>query len=161
MKSMKLQTKHFGEVTYQQPDIIHFDVGLPGFRANKNFILLADSPTDFISWLQSTENGDLAFVLMDVKQVMPSYSPIIEEAELAGLLTDNSEAAKSDIYIYNIAIVPEDVNQTCVNLQAPIVINQATRKGRQVLASNEEYGLRHYIFADPENGAARNNDGGI
>ncbi|MCL1986910.1 MAG: flagellar assembly protein FliW [Firmicutes bacterium] len=154
---MKLETKNFGELTYDENDVIHFDLGLPGFKDNKYFLLLANTPNDLISWLQSTENGDLAFVLMNVKQVLPSYDPIIDEGELMDFQVEDTEESRKNIFIYNIAFVPEDIKETRVNLQAPILINPVTRKGRQVVVTNEEYGLRHYIFSDENIGNIKDN----
>ena len=143
---MLLKTKHFGEVNYIEEDIISFEEGLPGFRDATRFILLADHPNDLIHWLQSTEDEDLAFVLMDVKQIKPDYNPIIEP-ETINTLNDGTP-----LTYYNIAVVPDDIQQMRVNLKAPIVINQSARMGKQVIASNDEYSVRHYIFEEIHHG---------
>ena len=160
---MLLNTKHFGEIDYDENTIITFEEGMPGFD-DTQFLLLADNPNDLFCWLQSVEDGDLAFVLMDVKQVMPEYDPQIEPEMLESLTDDaagGSGAARrsgatkgpgaknskaSAFSYYNIAVVPDDLQKMRVNLKAPVVINTVARKGKQVIASNEDYSLRHYIF---------------
>ena len=139
---MQLKTKHFGDITYDPNDVITFEEGLPGFRDSVHFILMADAPTDLFQWLQSTDDGDLAFVVVDVRQIMPEYSPLIDPGAIASL-EDGGELS-----YYNIAVVPDDLEKMRVNLKAPIVINTTARKGKQVIAANEEYGVRHYVFAD-------------
>jgi len=139
---MKLDTKHFGEISIEEEEIITFDEGLPGFWDSTRFVLLADQPSDLFSWLQSVDDGDLVFALMDVTQVIPDYQPQIE-SELIEDLGDGT----SFVY-YNIAVVPEDLKDLRVNLKAPVLINTNARKGRQVLASNEDYSVRHYIFEE-------------
>lgn len=136
---MQLSTKHFGDIEYGADDIITFEEGLPGFIETK-FLLLADNPGDLFQWLQSIEDAELAFVLVDVKQIMPDYKPDIEPEEIESL-TDGHP-----LHYLNIAVVPEDIKKMRVNLKAPIVINKNNRKGKQVLAGNDEYGIRHYIF---------------
>ena len=139
---MQLKTKHFGEVSYDDESVILFEEGLPGFGDAKNFILLADNPDDLFHWLQSTEDEELAFVLMDVKQIKPDYNPRIPPETIESLEDGNP------LYYYNIAVVPEDLQDMRVNLRAPIIINKNARRAKQVIASNEEYGLRHYIFEE-------------
>ena len=138
---MRLNTKHFGEVGYDADEIITFEEGLPGFK-DTEFILLADNPDDLFCWLQSTADGDLAFVLVDVKQIKPDYNPKIEPEAIESL------SDGSPLSYYNVAVVPEDISQMRVNLKAPIVLNTSLRKGKQVIASNDDYGMRHYIFKE-------------
>ena len=142
---MQLKTKHFGDVEYALEDIIFFEEGLPGFRDDTQFVLLADNPDDLFHWLQSVEKEDLAFVLMDVKQIKADYQPRIDPEVIEALEDGNPNA---ELMCYNIAIVPEDLQQMRVNLKAPIIINKASRKGKQVIASNDEYSIRHYIFQE-------------
>lgn len=137
---MQLDTKHFGLINFEEDDIITFEEGLPGFAWETQFILLSDGPSDLFFWMQSAINGDLAFVLINVKQVLSYYDPQVDSEMLEDLGTPLS--------YYNIAVVPEDLSKLRVNLKAPIVINKKSRKGRQVVASNEEYGVRHYIFEE-------------
>ena len=169
---MLLKTKHFGEIDYDVNSVITFEEGLPGFRSATEFILLADDPGDLFHWLQSIDNEDLAFVLMDVKQVLADYDPIIEPGAIASLTEGKSleddqfpegsmdspfnfngpsfvtGKSSPSLRLFNIAVVPDDLTQMRVNLKAPIIINERARKGKQVIASNEEYGVRHYIFEE-------------
>ena len=136
---MQLNTKHFGEVDYSEDNVIVFEEGLVGFGEYTRFLLLADDPDDLFHWLQSTEDEDLAFVLMDIKQIKPDYEPTFEQ-----------ELIESPISYYVIAVVPEVMEDMRVNLKAPILINKNIRKGKQVIAENKEYGVRHYIFKESQ-----------
>jgi len=97
-------------------------------------------------WLQSLDNGEVAFTLMDVYKVLPTYDPQIDdyESEELGTVEENS------LEIYNIVVIPEDAKQMRVNLKAPIVINSATGIGRQVICVNEDYQIRYMIFEELE-----------
>ena len=142
---MRLNTKHFGEVDYDEDSVIIFEEGLPGFKNDTQFLLISENPGDLFQWLQSTEDEELAFVLVDIRQILPEYQPIVEPGILASLEDGN------ELFYYNIAVVPEDIHQMRVNLKAPIIINKSAQKGKQVIAGNEEYGVRHYIFKDLDN----------
>ena len=140
---MQLMTKHFGLIEYDESDVVTFEYGIPGFIGAYRFLLLKDE-NDLFSWLQCVDEGSLAFVLVDVFQVMIGYDPVIDPQ----FLEDLGDMEHNQIY--NIAVIPEDVRDMRVNLKAPIVINHITCKGKQVIVNNEEYGVRHYIFEDLE-----------
>jgi len=141
---MKINTKHFGEIEVEDDSVIVFDEGLPGFPDDKQFIIL-DNEEPFC-WLQSTTDGDNAFILVDVFSVIPEYSPQVDKDDFASLGEYNSE----DFLIYNIVVLPENINEMTVNLLAPVIINTATKKGKQVIAKNENYGVRHYMLKQRE-----------
>lgn len=141
---MKLITKNFGEIEYDENLVLDFDDGLPGFSSVKKFIVLTGSDDDIFCWLQAVENGDVAFALMNVYPVLPDYNPLVDKDELGDLgdLTD------ANLLVYNIVVIPEDLTQMRVNLKAPVIINPASQKGRQVILDNDEYSVKHYIFDD-------------
>ena len=71
---MRLKTRHFGEIEIDQNQIFTFEEGLPGFERVKQFILLAvneqDSP---FSWLQSIEDYNLAFAVVNPFMIKNDY----------------------------------------------------------------------------------------
>jgi flagellar assembly factor FliW len=148
-------TKHFGEIEYNEDRVIIFPHGLPGFPDNHKFLLIDedDVPNNLFLWLQCLEDADVAFTLIDIYQIMPDYNPLVEPEmiEELGDLTD------IPLEIYNVAVIPEDIKQIRVNLKAPVVINPAAMRGMQVIVSNEEYSIRHYIFDEIEKSNASDN----
>jgi flagellar assembly factor FliW len=77
---------------------------------------------------------------------MPDYNPLVEPDEVSEL----GELGDAALEIYNITVIPEEIKQMRVNLKAPIVINPVTMKGKQIIVSNDEYNVRHYIFDELE-----------
>ncbi|MCL2708063.1 MAG: flagellar assembly protein FliW [Defluviitaleaceae bacterium] len=157
---MRLSTKHFGELDYEPDRIITFPQGLPGFPDTRKYLLLeGQAPGDLVYLLQCIDDGDVAFTLIDLYQVMPDYNPMVEPDEMIDL----GEIKDTPLEIYNITVIPEEVRQMRVNLKAPIVINPVTMRGRQVIVSNDEYNIRHYIFEELEKAgeaAKAESDGG-
>lgn len=144
---MKLDTRHFGEIDIEESKFINFSEGIPGFEHLHNFALMAEPNSDQNSdgvfyWLQSTEDPDTAFILVDMIRYNPEYDPLVSEIQMDGLGEYNEE----DFRVYNIAVMPDDVKNMTVNLKAPIVINTANKKGKQVVCNNEDYTVRHYMF---------------
>ena len=145
---MNLSTKHFGDIEYEETSIITFSHGLPGFPDTRQYILIGDNtPNDLFYWLQCLDDVDIAFALIDVYQLMPSYNPLVDP----GLIEELGDLSEGQLEIYNITVIPEELKQIRVNLKAPIVINPVTQRGMQVIVSNEEYSIRHYIFEEIEN----------
>ena len=143
----KFQNQHFGEIEYDPEKVITFPTGLPGFPQCTKFLLMSEKESeDSFFWLQSLEEGEVVFTLMNVYKYLPDYNPQVEEEELAEL----GEVTQDGLDIYNIAVVPEYARAMRVNLLAPVVINSKQGLGKQVVCTNEDYPIRFMIFEELE-----------
>jgi len=143
----KLSTRHFGEIEYDPSRAIIFPHGIPGFPDSTRYLLMSENDDeDTYFWLQSLNDGNVAFTLMNVYKVLPDYDPHVDEDEIAEL----GDVADSPLDIYNIVVIPEYVRQMRVNLRAPIVINNKTGLGKQVICANDDYPIRYMIFEELE-----------
>ena len=149
---MKLETRNFGEINIDEKDIIAFEEGLPGFPDYKRFVLLSE-PENSIAFLQSADDGALSFVLVDMVSVTMDYNPHVDASAIENL----GEYDPENFLIYNIATIYDDINNSTVNLKAPVVINAASKKGKQVVCE-EEYPIKALLFAK-ENPYAREGGG--
>ena len=140
---MVLNTKNFGEVEIKEEDILFFEYGLPGFDNMTKFVILGktDAPDDPFFWLQSVENSDLAFVIMNPRDLVVDYEAEIDMFT-ANLLRIKDE---NDALIYCIITVPQDIQKISINLKAPIIINAKENRGCQVVLENEKYKFKHLI----------------
>jgi len=144
---MDLRTRHFGGIQVDDSKVIRFEEGLPGFPDDREFVLIVDeddsqkNDKNMFYWLQSVNDGDTAFPMINVYNIMPSYNPMVVKDQV-----EEIEAMGDNLEIYNIVTIPEDAKKMTVNLKAPVVINNKTNKGKQVILNNDEYGVRHYIF---------------
>lgn len=141
---MELQTRDFGRLSYEEKDVITFPFGLVAFGHLHRYILL--EPEENSPWrtLQSVEDSRVAFTVVDPWAIVPGYDPKVspEDLEFMGLASEEQGAFLA------IAVVPEDIRETTVNLRAPIVINPKTRLAWQVILLGESYPLRHYVFGN-------------
>ncbi len=139
---MKIETKNFGMIEFEDNAVITFNNGLPAFEDNKKFVIIAEPDTDFY-YLQSVEDSNLSLVLLDLSSFMPNYNPLVSEEQLADLgKIDNN------LSIYNVCVIKGDIKNMTVNLMAPIVINNDTNYGRQVILENEEYSVKHSLITE-------------
>lgn len=145
MHSLKLKTRDFGEIEVNEEDILTFTTGMYGFEECTKFIILKDSPDDDVMFLQSIENKDLSFVLIDPYSIFRSYAPSLNEDDLSELKAIN----ESELKYLVIAIIKEDIKDSVVNLKSPIAINPNSRYAKQVILQNL-YPLRYNILSAEE-----------
>ena len=142
---MTLKTKHFGQVDIDESKVISFEQGIPGFPQLKKFSLMAQqdsSNNGMFYYLQSVEDGNTAFLVVDMLKCYPDYNPLVEASEISSLGNYNPDTFR----FYNIAVVPENVKDATVNLKAPVVINTSNKVGKQVVCTNDEYTVSHFMF---------------
>ncbi len=138
---MKIKTKNFKDIEVLEENIITFKNGIPGFSELKKFILIEDENNKIFTWLQSIEDGDISIALLDMKNIMTEYDPKIKKEMIEEL-----GEIKNNLLVYNVVVIPENIEDIRVNLVAPIVINLSTNKGVQVIVENKEYKVKHYIY---------------
>ena len=131
---LKLQTKYFGEVEYEEKDLVRFPAGIIGFEEEQAFLLLPfEGGGGGMLCLQSVRTPALAFVVLDPFSLMPDYAPELEPAELRQF----GVAEVGDLGFYVLCAVKNPVSASTVNL----VVHPETREARQVIM--ERYEMRH------------------
>lgn len=136
---MLLNTKYHGEKNYSEEDIILFKKGLPGFEDLRKFILFTFEDNDVFSILHSIEDLTLGFVLVSPFLVSKDYEFELTEEYEKELNIESPE----DILILNTVTVNSDVEKITTNLKAPIIINNKSKLGEQIILSEEKYLLKY------------------
>lgn len=139
---MKIETKFFGPVDIDETRIIEFDHGIPGFENNRSFAVLKHDNSPF-HVLQSLEQAELAFILIELGKVVPDYEIDLPDEVVAELKLKKPEEA----FACAIVVLPADISQATVNLAAPIVINIKEKRGTQIILNNPAYGIKHPLFS--------------
>lgn len=148
---MKLKTARFGEIEISQEDIIEFSEGLLGFDPFHRFVILNSSDNSPFRWLQSLDDGSLAFVIIEPLNFLFEYDLDISDADAAKLGLQKPE----DVIIYVIVTIPENIRDMTANLQGPLIINALTRKGRQIISTNHAHSLKAGIVDEMARREAR------
>lgn len=133
---MRVTTRLFGEIDIAEEKIIYFEHGMVGFPDMKRFTLIYDSekqgvPT--ISWLQSMDEPDVAFPVMDPLLVCAEYNPSVDDE----LLKPLGEVTEDNLYVLVTVTVPKDIENMAINLKAPIVVNTDTLKASQIIVDDD------------------------
>lgn len=139
---MILNTKYFGEIEFDQADAVRFEHGILGFEGENSFAVLDLFENKSFTCLQSTEDTNVAFILVKPWDFFRDYQISISKEVLEDL---NIEDEKQ-VAIYNILSVQTSLKDATANLLAPIVINVDKRHGKQYVLREESYTTRHRIF---------------
>jgi len=140
---MVLKTKNFGNIEINEEDIISFKKGLPGFESYRRFAILhkVDDENPF-KWLQSVDDGKVAFVIINPQFFKDHY-----EIKVDPNTSDELEIEDiKDVIVYSIVTIPEEVSKMTANLKAPVIINAKKNMGCQLVMDDERYGFRHLIL---------------
>ncbi len=139
---MKLITTRFGELEIDDTKVIKFDQGIPGFEEMLHFTLVEVEEHLPFSHLQSVDDGDLAFIVVDPFEFFPEY-----EFELPEQIKDELQVESGEqIAIRTIVTIRGRLDSAMTNLVAPIVMNMDSRTGKQVILTKTSYVTRHRLF---------------
>ena len=142
---MKAKTRVFGEIEIADDKIIKMEKGMIGFPNLTHFALIFDEEKKDkkfkIMWLQSMDDGDIAFPVMDPMHFIEDYHPTVNEEIIAPL----GEITEDNTYLLVTVTVPKKVEDFSVNLKAPIVINIDTNKGAQII-TEDDYSVKYKIY---------------
>ncbi|MCL4216360.1 MAG: flagellar assembly protein FliW [Candidatus Hydrogenedentes bacterium] len=137
---MELETTRFGKVDIDPGEVITFTQPILGFQEHRRFVLMP-GPSPALRWLQSITSGELAFILIDPKSIIPDYKIEISQHDLAELsLSDLSEGE-----VYTLVVVPDDASKIRTNLKAPIIMNLKQCLGKQVVLDRSDYPIQYYL----------------
>ena len=144
-----VRTTRFGDletVAVAEDAIWTFPEGLPGFERHTTFALMEHEHLEPFLWLQSVEDPLIGFLVIEPALLVNDYSFDLgdPDVELLGL------ADEVEPRVLAVLVVPEDVRAMTANLQAPLVINPASRLGKQVILTDERFSLRHPVFGPAE-----------
>lgn len=149
---MKVTTSNFGQIEIEKEKIINFPQGLLGFPDEKQFIIINDEDEEnSFQWLQSLDQPDLAFVIINPFLIYEDY-----DIKISKTIKDKLEIGDiKDLAIYSIVVIPQDVEKMTANLLGPLVINVNKKIGKQIILDDNRYTTKHYIFGQNENIADR------
>jgi flagellar assembly factor FliW len=141
---VKIVTTRFGELEVQENELFQIPEGLLGFESVKNFFFVDPNDQTLILWLQSKEEPALAFPVIEPKIFNPNYSLKLLPSELESLELKDL----TDVSVYCILTIPKQVTEMSANLKAPLIINNKTKKGRQIVLQDNKLEVRLPIYTE-------------
>ncbi|WP_312198933.1 flagellar assembly protein FliW [Anaerospora hongkongensis] len=141
---MKIQSTRFGELDISVESILKFGQGIPGFPDETEFAFLPYEAGSPFAFLQSTQDADLTFLIVEPFSFLPEYSFELSDewSKEIGVSTENPPQ------IFNIVSIKEPLQQSTVNLLAPVIVNWKDCKAKQIILERVEYTTKHLLFPD-------------
>lgn len=123
--------------------VIDFPDGILGFDFIKKFVILdAEDEGSPFKWMQAYDEKDLAFVIIRPVDFMESYELSISQNDFEAVKAESAE----ELIVFAIVTIPENPKDMTANLQGPIIINPATKLGKQAISMSDRYKVRHRIL---------------
>ncbi len=127
---MIAETSRFGKIEHGKSEIITMVRGILGFDSYLRFIIVKLKGQEPFKWLQSLEDPDLAFLIIDPLFFKPDYLVEIHPADLAVLKARNV----NNIAVFVLVSIPKgQPSSMSANLQAPLVINRDNMNAAQLV----------------------------
>ena len=140
---MKVDTKAYGQIEVDEKQKIKIPQGLFGFEDYTDFILMDAEQQPFF-WLQSINEVDIAFILINPFLFRPDYEVNVGNEELAEIDITSPENA----LIFSIVTIPQDGGPMTANLQGPLIINKEKMTGMQAILTDIKWKTKHDIMAE-------------
>jgi len=137
---VKFETTRFGEIEVDDARVFELAEGLIGFPELKRIVILDHAPNSPFRWLQSVDQPEFAFVVIDPLALVPDY-PL---DEVRDALT-TPDRRPTDIGIAAITTVPPAPAPVTVNLLAPVAFDAERRVGKQIILEKSPYTTRHVL----------------
>ncbi len=112
---------------------------LPGFPGLRDFALVPADAAGLVFWLQSVAPDGPRFLTVPAAPYFPEYAPALPRAACAELGID--DATSADIYLL-ISVPDGNVSEATANLRAPLVLNPATHRARQIVLTDGGHPIR-------------------
>ena len=141
---MEILTRDFGKVNIDKDKIINFPDGIPGFKDEKEFVLLPLDEDSLFVIMQSVNTPELAFITIEPRNIIKDYEFVISEKTEELLKIEGIE----DIILLNIVNIKDKLEDMTINLAAPLVININENLGKQIILDDSKYPVKYQLKFD-------------
>ncbi len=143
-EKVRVETTRFGPVEVDPSYVITFAGGIIGFENCRRFAVLQHDDRSPFRWLQSIDDGAVAFPVMDPQIFLPDYNPPIPARDAKELHLSDGQRP---LVLAIITVPRANPRALTANLLGPVVINAETRAGKQViLDDNCRYTTRYDLL---------------
>jgi len=141
---MKIDTKVYGSLEVDEKQKVKIPQGLFGFEDYKEYVLLDNIEQGQFFWLQSIDDKEIAFILINPFLFRKDYEANVTNDDLAEIGITSPENA----LVFVIVTIPQDGSSMTANLQGPIIINKENMTGMQAILSDAKWKTKHDIIAE-------------
>jgi flagellar assembly factor FliW len=144
---MKIKSRSFGELEFEDDAIVSFPEGIIGFEKLKKWVLIENQSMEPFKWIQSVEDGNIALMVIDPHLIRNNYKMAIPSIEHKKIGLETLEK-RGDWISFCVIVPKEDIRNSIVNLKAPILINLKEKIGKQIILLNDDYDVEEKFFSE-------------
>ncbi len=141
---IEFETTRFGSITIPDTDVLELPEGLVGFNLYNRFTILKDPEQEPFLWLQSLDESDLAFVVVNPFLFFPGYEINVKRSDLASIGLEDIAGAE----VLSIVTIPTNPMDLTANLRGPLVVNVNGKVGKQFVLIDDRYHTKHFLLHD-------------
>lgn len=141
---MRIKTNFLGveqTIEVAEEQIFAFEPGIGGFDGLRRYALIAEEDSA-VEWLQSVDDSDVCFALLEPFALLPDYSFEMSDSDVEGVGMEEP----GDVIVRSILTLHEDPALITVNLLAPLVLCRRTHLARQVILQGVDYSMRYPVL---------------
>lgn len=136
---MIIETLTWGQLELSEEYVYQFPKGIPGFEEETEFAVIVVEEGPF-SYLQSLKTDTLVFLLADPFVFYPEYEFELPDTDAEELEIEGA------VLVRSIVTLKEQVEESTLNLLAPIVLNPQKRTGKQVVLIKTAYQTKQSLW---------------
>ena len=122
---MRVETTRFGALDVHEETLITFPAGIIGFPNSSRYVILDHTRDVPFKWLQSVDEGQVAFVIMDPALFKSDYHVPVDPDTLGEIGASDLDS----LVCFVILTIPSaDAARVTANLRGPVVVNERTRQ---------------------------------
>ncbi len=145
----EIESRILGRIEVSDDSLYNLEGSILAFEDYNEFYLVNMNEDGTFKILQSKDDKNVCFILIDPFLVFTDYEPDIHDDDIKKLGIKKPE----DIYLLTIVSIQNgDLKTMTANLIAPIVFNMDNHKARQCTACGDKYTTRHPILSESNNG---------
>lgn len=119
--------------------VLELTEALLGFPGHRDYALVPVDTSGMVHWLQAIDPEGPRFVVVPAAPFFPDYAPAFPDAVLTAL----GLRAAGEPGLYCLVTVPDgDIGAATANLRAPLVVNEASGRARQVVLADGGHPIR-------------------
>lgn len=138
---MDVKTKSGKIISVDNEHILNFPEGLFGFELYHQYAIYDSEYPPFV-WMQSIEEQNLTFLIVDPFLICNDYELDVDDKQLLKI----GIKSPLDVIVMTIVTIPQGEGVVTANLQGPIIINKNTKECIQVVLNSSKWTTKHDII---------------
>jgi len=126
---VKITTSRFGAIEVDFSKVIEMKGPILGFERLRKFALIEHNKQSPFLWLQSVEDGAVAFVVVDPFMVKADYAPTLGDEDVRLL----EIGRPADVLVLAIVTIRKEPFTATANLRAPVIVHATKRIAKQIV----------------------------